>query len=59
MNSPKSSLTEDNLDIFPIVLSMFLLVRLKPSYIPKFSLLASFFILETAMKKNLKLGFGR
>ena len=43
---------------FYIFFSRFILVRLTSSYIPKFSLLA-FFILETAMKKVLKLGFGR
>ena len=58
MNSPKGSLIKDFIDNISVILSIFLLVRLKASYIPKISLITCL-ILEIAMKKTLKLKFGR
>ena len=58
MNSPKGSLMGDELNMNTIVSSIFCLVRLKASYIPKIRLLACL-IPKIAMKKTLKLGFGR
>ena len=43
---------EDDLNIIPFVFSIFLLIRLISSYIPRISLLA-FLILEIAMKMTL------
>ena len=49
---------EDNLNIIPVVFSIFLLIRLISSYIMKISLLACL-ILEKAMKMTSQLVFGR
>ena len=49
---------EEDLTIFRIFFSIFLLVRFKASCIPKISLQA-WLIMEITMKKTLKLGFGR
>ena len=54
----KLRILEDDLNMIPILFSIFLLIRLISSYTPKISLLACL-ILEIAMKMTLKLVYER